>query len=109
MNVINQSRAYTYLVGVLDAQQKDVLCRSCNSFVSTLAAVKDSLAAFEVQHAGELSALPGEFARQFKEAKAGVSNITQPAEPQGQKKTGNCKLPEGICFLKSSLALLQKI
>jgi len=82
---------------------------TCNSLVSTLAAVRDNLTAFELQHAGEISALPDDFARQFKEAKTGLAGLKLPAEPQGQKKIGNCKLPEGVCFLKSSLALLQKM
>ena len=109
MNKVNQSRAYTYLFGVLAMQQEDVLCRSCNSFVSTLTAAKDSLAAFESQNSGELAALPDDLARQFRAAKTGLLGLKMPAEPQGQKKSGNCKLPEGVCFLKSSLALLQKM
>jgi hypothetical protein len=109
MNIMNQSRAYAYLFGVLDMQQEDTLCRSCNSFVSTLTTGRESLAAFELQHAGELAALPDDFARLFKGAQTGLLGLKLPAEPQGQKKLGNCKLPEGLCFLKSSLALLQKI
>jgi hypothetical protein len=32
-----------------------------------------------------------------------------PADPLPQKNAGNCKLPEGVCFVKSSLILHQKL
>jgi hypothetical protein len=109
MEIMNQARGYAYLFGVLTNQQSDPFCRSCNSFVQTLAAGKENLAKFEASRAGEIQNLPPEVSRLFAAAKNGLAAMHQPENPVGQKKTGNCTLPEGVCFTKSSLAMLQKI
>jgi hypothetical protein len=108
MEIMNLARGYAYLYGVLKNQQADPFCHSCNSFINTLTAVKENLEKFETQHGGEIKKLPGEFSRLFADAKSGLAAMNQPENPQGQKKAGNCKLPEGVCFTKSSLAILQK-
>jgi hypothetical protein len=109
MEIMNQARGYAYVSGMLKNQQADTFCRSCNSFLNTLAAVKENMAKFEVQHVEEIKNLPGQFSRLYADAKNGISVMQQPEQPLGQKKAGNCKLPEGVCFTKSALALVQKI
>jgi hypothetical protein len=109
MEIMNQARGYAYLFGMLKNQEADTFCRSCNSFLKTLAAVKENMAKFEVQYVEEIKNLPGQFSRLFADAKSGISVMQQPEQPLGQKKAGNCKLPEGVCFTKSALAILQKI
>ncbi len=109
MEIMNQARGYAYLFGMLKNQEADTFCRSCNSFLKTLAAVKENMAKFEVQYDEEIKNLPGQFSRLFADAKSGISVMQQPEQPLGQKKAGNCKLPEGVCFTKSALAILQKI
>jgi hypothetical protein len=109
MEIMNQARGYAYLFGVLKNQQADPFCRSCNSFINTLAAVKENLVKFETQHAGEIKNFRGEFFRLFADAKSGIAALKPQENPVGQKKAGNCKLPEGVCFIKLSLAILQKV
>jgi hypothetical protein len=109
MEIMSQARRYTYLFGVLKNQQADPFCRSCNSFINTLTAVKENLAKFETQHDGEIKKFSWELSRLFADARNGIAVMNQPENPVGQKKAGNCKLPEGVCFTKSSLAILQKV
>jgi hypothetical protein len=109
MEVMNQARGYAYLFGVLKNQQTDPFCRSCNPFVNTLTAVKENLVKFETRHAEEIRSLPGDISHLFADAKNGIAALKQPENPSGQKKAGNCRLPEGVCFTKSSLAVLQKV
>ena len=109
MEIMNQARSYAYLFGVLKNQQVDPFCRSCNSFVNTLTALKENLVKFEGQHAAAIGNLPGELSRLFADTKSGITAMKQPENPVGQKKAGKCKLPEGLCFTKSSLTILQKI
>jgi hypothetical protein len=109
MEIMNQARGYAYLFGMLKNQQKDAFCRSCNSFLNTLAAARENLQKFEAQHAGEIRSFPEEFSQLFADARSGIAAMKPPENPLGQKKAGNCKLPEGVCFTKSSLAILQKI
>ena len=109
MEVMNQVRGYHFMLGVLLNQESDPFCRGCNAFKNTLAAVRDSLAAFQARQAGELRQLPPEFARLFEEAVKGLAGIEMPVQTASQKKAGNCKLPEGHCFIKTSFAFLQRI
>jgi len=109
MDIVNQARGYAYLCGVLKNQQADPSCGSCNSFVSALTALKEGLAKLEAQQVGEAMHLPADFSRLLAAARGGAAAIALPEQPQGQKKAGNCRLPEGVCFTKSSLAILQKL
>lgn len=101
------------MFGVLRNQQADPFCRSCNSFVNTLTAAIENLVKLKTLHHDEIRNLPGELSRLFADAKSGIATLIatlkQPENPVGQKKAGNCKLPEGVCFTKSSLAILQKV
>jgi hypothetical protein len=109
MEISNQARGYSYMLGVLKNREADLYCHSCNSFLSTLVAVNENLRQFEREHATEIGNLPAELAIFYSVAKSGITAIKQPVNPIGQKKSGNCKLPEGVCFLKSTLPILQKI
>ena len=109
MEISNQARGYSYMLGVLKNREADPFCHSCNSFLSTLTAVNENLEKFEREHAAEIGNLPSELSIFFSVAKSGISAMKLPAHPVGQKKAGACKLPEGVCFLKSSLSILQKI
>ena len=109
MEIMNQARGYAYLYGILKNQQADPFCSSCNAFIKTLLAVKESLTQFETQHLGDMNKLPERFVLLFSDAKNGIAQISQPENPVSQKKAGNCKLPEGVCFMKTSLTMLQKI
>lgn len=109
MEIMNQARGYAYLFGMLRNQQADAFCRSCNSFLTTLAAARENIVRFDAQHGEEIRNLPEPFSRLYADAKSGISMMQQPEQPLRQKKEGNCKLPEGVCFTKSALALLQRI
>ena len=75
MEIMNHARGYAYLFGVLKNQQADPFCRSCNSFVNTLAAAREHLAKFEAQYAGDIGSLPREFVYLFSEAKIGIEQM----------------------------------
>jgi hypothetical protein len=109
MEILNQARGYSYLLGALKTQQADPYCRSCNAFDKTLLAVKESLEKFETAHHKEIQDLSSEFSSLFVDTKNGLAAMQQPINPISQKKAGNCKLPEGVCFTKSALVLFQKV
>lgn len=108
MDLMNQARAYRFLLGVLKHQQDDLYCGRCSAWNNTLNNTREAIARCEADHAAELASLP-EAARILAEAIAGFAGLKGPDAPSGQKKAGNCKLPEGVCFVKASLALLQKV
>jgi hypothetical protein len=109
MEILTRVRGFAYICGVLRSQESDQFCSSCNAFVNTLSAVRDSLAELETRNGSELKNLPAGFSLLYFNAKSGLAAIKQPENPQGQKKAGNCRLPEGVCFVKSAKALLQKV
>lgn len=109
MEILNQVRGYSYIAGVLKNREGDPFCGSCSAFANTLATVRDGLAKLEQEHAMELEKVPSEFSNSLSEASTIIKGLRNPTNPAGQKKAGNCKLPEGVCFVKASLAILQKI
>lgn len=108
MNIMNQARGYRFLLGVLQHQQQDPFCGRCSAWNNSLNNLREAAARFEAENASGLAELPAA-GRMLAEARTGFAGLTGPAEPAGQKKAGNCKLPEGVCFVKASLALLQKV
>lgn len=108
MNLMNQARAYRFLLGVLTNQQKDPFCGKCSAWNNSLNNTREALARFETEHASEVSALP-DAGRILAGARSSLEALRSPENPTGQKKAGNCKLSEGVCFVKASLALLQKV
>lgn len=45
----------------------------------------------------------------FLNAKKILSEINMPIDAAGQKKAGNCSMPEGVYFVKISKAIIEKI
>jgi len=109
MELINQVRGYHFLLGVFRNQQKDPFCSACSAFANTLKAARENLAKLEAEQGEALKSLSPEFGRMIAEARTGLSILQGPADPCGQKKAGNCKLPQGVCFIKASFALIQQI
>jgi len=109
MELLNQVRGYHFLLGVVRSQQKDPYCSACSAFANTLKAARENLARLEAEHDGSLKVLPPQFGVMIAETRTDLSLLQGPAEPAGQKKAGNCKLPQGVCFIKASFALVQQI
>ena len=101
-NGANSIRSVTFSVTDLRAYRTEALLRA-------LKAARENLATFEAENANELKALTPESSAMLAGTRAGLSAIQGPTDPSGQKKAGNCKLPQGICFIKASFALVQQI
>ena len=109
MEILNQVRGHFFLLGILRNQQTDPFCSSCSAFANTQRKVREDLAGLEAAQRDALGLVSPEFLQLFAEARSGLAAVQLPAEPSGQKKAGKCRLPEDMCFIKSSLALVQKI
>ena len=109
MELLNQVRAYHYLAGVLTNQQRDFFCRQCSAWNNTLNNVREAFKQFEAEHAAELQALSPEAQALLAGTRSGLASLANAPEPVGQKKAGNCKLPQGVCFVKVSRAILEKV
>ena len=109
MDLLNQVRAYHYLVGVLTKQQHDLFCGQCSAWNNTLNNTREALKLFDAEHASELHNLSPEVVAFLADTRSRLEGLTNFAHPTGQKKAGNCKLPEGVCFVKASRSLLEKV
>jgi hypothetical protein len=109
MELMNQVRGYHFLLGVFRNQQKDPYCNVCSAFANTLRAARETFATFESEHNEALKVLTPEFGGMLAGTRAGLSTLQSPTDPSGQKKAGNCKLPQGMCFIKASFAFVQQI
>ena len=106
---IEQIRFYHYISGVLAIQQADPLCGTCKAYANSVAALKEGLAGLEHEHSDKLSCLPGETSHLFEEARNRLFSVKTADDATGQKKAGNCKMPEGVCFIKAAKAILHKL
>jgi len=109
MELSNRVRGFWYLSSVLSSQQSDPICSTCKAWVNTANAARVSLAAFEAEYAEVLGSAPAGLSMLCLESRSRLARLILPENAAGQKKAGNCKLPEGVCFVKSSRALLEKI
>ena len=107
--LVNQIRYFHFISGVLKCQQRDPLCSKCKAFANTLDRMKEGIAELESVHAGRIHTLPDELMGLLEEARARIEGIKPPEDAVGQKKAGNCKMPKGVCFIKLSKAVLDKI
>jgi len=109
MELLNHVRAYHYLAGVLANQMRDLFCGQCSAWNNTLNNAREALTQFEAEHAAELRRLSPEAAALLCDTRSRLAGLANAANPAGQKKAGNCKLPEGVCFVKASRSLLEKV
>ena len=109
MEPMNRIRGYAYVTGVLNHQSTDPFCRSCSSYAAILTALRDEIAAFASQMSSASSGMKGESSGLLDRTKTAVTALKAPASPVKQKQAGNCRLPEGVCLVKHSFSLLQKV
>ena len=105
MDCITEIRYYHFMAGVLVQQQYDPFCSRCKAFTNSVQAVREGLAEVEERKASEISALPEEQAQLLIVARKAFSGLHPDPDAVGQKKAGNCRLPQGVCFVKSSKTL----
>lgn len=105
-HLIDRIRFYNYISGVLNNQAKDPLCSKCTPFANTVRAMKEGL---EELKSSDLTSLPPETGKLLEQAEEVINSIQQSENTEGQKKAGNCTMPKGVCFVKSSKALLKAI
>jgi hypothetical protein len=109
MGLLNHLRAYHYVAGVLAGQQHDLFCGQCSAWNNTLNHAREALKQFETDQAAELRRLSPEVLSLLTGTRSRLAGLVNAANPAGQKKAGNCPLPEGVCFVKASRALLEKV
>jgi hypothetical protein len=71
--------------------------------------MKEGLSQLEKDCAADNAGIPASISTMLAETLGRLATIKFPEEAEGQKKAGNCKLPEGVCFVKSSKKLLDSL
>lgn len=104
MEIPNRIRGYYFLRG----QRADPFCAGCNGYAGVLAATKEEIERFEREDRDSFSSAGPDLLRLFTGTRDGIAVLGPTDHPQKQKKAGNCRLPEGTCFIKSSPALIRK-
>lgn len=108
-DILSHVRFYCFIAGVLQTQKGDPFCGNCRAFANTVLRMREGIAQLEAERSRELSELSEPFRIVFDEARCVITGIAIPGDAPGQKKAGNCRLPEGVCFVKSSKKLLDSI
>jgi len=106
--LINLIRYYYFMAGVLSQQQADPLCANCKAFANTVIRIKEGMFELEsVNLAGQR--LQADYLRMLEESREKINRVKTPADAVGQKKAGNCRMPEGVCFIKFPKTILDKL
>ncbi|MDX9715351.1 MAG: hypothetical protein RBT37_07975 [Dissulfurispiraceae bacterium] len=108
-DITEQIRYFYYMAGVLAGQQADPLCGICRAFTNSAQSLEDSIAELESTYSGEIKNLTGDIRHLLSSARSKIAALKRSHDAIGQKKAGNCKLPEGVCFVKASKALGEKL
>ncbi len=109
MEITDQIRGFCLMSTMLENRVSDPYCSACNSFNAALTEAKDMIKKFESQNKADIGALIDDFPVIFMEAKKLIASIEPSNSAIGQKKAGNCTLPDGICYSKMSLSTVKKI
>jgi len=107
--LINEIRFYNFMSGVLYQQQTDPLCRDCKAFENTITRMKEGLSELVGLLAGKTEPFAPEILSLTAEAHIRLESLRIPVDATGQKKAGRCKMPEGVCFIKISKAVRDRI
>jgi hypothetical protein len=107
MQQLNRIRYYHFVTGVLANQQHDPYCSICKAFTNSVREVRGGVDEFMHAQASELPGLLEEVSIMLADIKMMLADLHPVPDAVGQKKAGNCKLPQGVCFVKSSKALLE--
>jgi hypothetical protein len=109
MGTDNKIRYLHYMAGVLSAQKSDPLCTACKAYTNTFRRIRDELAlTAETLQYGQRPVSAG-VTELLARAEKLLEGIEVRENTTGQKKAGNCRMPEGVCFVKSSKALIERI
>ena len=92
------------MAGVLERQSREPLCGNCISYALTVEESREALRDLTETLSSDNDA-PAEFRSVLKEASATILGVPVPSEPQKQRKTGQCRLPEKACFVKRARML----
>jgi hypothetical protein len=109
IDISNRIRFCRFFAGVLTHQRNDPLCGKCKAFANSTKYLRERLQEFTIARAGGMTDIPAELSALLEEAGKILSELNPPEDAVGQKKAGNCKMPEGVCFVKSSKKLSEKI
>ncbi len=109
MDCISEIRYYHFMAGVLAEQQQDPLCGKCKALANSVRALREGVTEVEQRRVSEIRSLPNEQARLLTLTKQVLAGLNPAPDAVGQKKAGNCRLAEGICFVKSSKALIKQM
>ena len=107
--IVNQLRAFHFLSGVLKNQQHDPLCGKCLAFEKVSETTMDNFIKCESDCRSKREHLSKELSDLFRRVYDQLASIQHSDDPIGQKKAGNCKVPEGVCFTKSAVALYENM
>lgn len=98
---IRALRSLSFLLGVLSNQKADPLCPNCISYASMVKLAKE--AGPVLKEVFQSYDVPEKLKGLYENTLKGLEEVQVPDYPLAQKKAGNCKLPEGVCFSKTGL------
>ncbi len=109
MDCMSRVRYYHFISGVFANQRHDPLCSVCKALTNSVRIVREELLRFEQESAEGIGLLEAGDRRLLDDARQVLDGIVTLPDAVGQKTAGNCRLPKGVCFVKTSKKLVESI
>lgn len=105
---INLLRGISYVFSILSYLQDEPVCKRCNSFVAVLDSAREKFVDIE-KDVNKNRNMPQEIRKMLMIIYGVLADLKISDNPVRQKNAGNCGLPSGFCFAKSTVAFYEGI
>lgn len=109
MDMLTELRYYHFIAGVLANQQHDPFCSICKAFTNSAQQIREDVKKFMMTNSAELTDIQEQDAVMLADIKMKLADLHPVSDAVGQKKAGNCLLPQGVCFVKTAKGLIDRI
>lgn len=109
MDMLTELRYYHFIAGVLANQQHDPFCSICKAFTNSAQQVREDVKKFMMTNSAELTDIQEQDAVMLADIKMKLADLHLIYDAVGQKRAGNCLLPQGVCLVKTTKGLSDRI
>jgi len=99
----NKIRFFRFFAGLLISQINDPLCSKCRALTNSYNSVKEMVEQFTKETEDR------EIIASIEKIKELLGSINPLPDLPGQKREGNCKMPKGVCFIKSPKKIFDEL
>ncbi|MFN3504698.1 MAG: hypothetical protein ACK4Y7_00615 [Caldimicrobium sp.] len=106
-SIINQVRAFHFMVGILKHQEEDPRCAVCKSRKKVAEELMEEFEKFKQKVS--IEEIPELFRGKFEKIQNTINSLKLPANPIPQRKVGACHFPDEECIIKEAYDIFEEV